>query len=299
MFFILPVGVDYRAQRYPVVTFTLMGINTLVYLISLFVEAGERGDPEVLTWWQQTFWLIPLQSHWYAYFTSLFVHAGFFHLLGNMIYLFLFGSCVEDIIGRWRYGLFYLLGGLTADFAYIGFDPEHFSSDIPLGGASGAIFACMGGFVLLLPKRRVEFKYFYWLIWRASAGEFFLPAWLVLSFWFLKDLVFAILGNLAGHIGGGIAFGAHAGGFVGGLAMILAYKLVSRQRERKQQEREAQARLANQRLVYLYDGGAQAGPFTLLQVKQMLNLGSVSQDALYWGEGMPDWRPVLELTPKR
>jgi len=216
-----------------------------------------------------------------------------------MIYLFLFGSCVEDMIGRWRYVIFYLLGGLAADFAYIGFNPEHFSSEIALGGASGAVFACMGGFVLLLPKRRVEFKYFLWLVFRAWSNEFFLPAWLVMSFWFLQDLFFAVLTFLAHHTGGGVAFGAHVGGFVSGLLMILGYQLVSQRNERRQQKLEEQARIADQRLVYLYDGGSQAGPFAVLQVKQMLQLGAVSQDALYWNEGMPDWRPVLELVQRR
>src|SRR5437899_6833304 len=155
MFFILPVGVDFRAQRYPVVTFTLMGINTVAYLVELifYLFALQNGNEEQIEQWvQQHFWLIPSQSAWYTYVTALFVHAGFFHLLGNMVYLYLFGACVEDTIGRWQFVIFYLIGGLVSDFSHIASAPQHFGSEIPMGGASGAISACLGGFVLLLPK---------------------------------------------------------------------------------------------------------------------------------------------------
>src|SRR5580765_4305622 len=200
MFFVLPVGVDYRAQRYPMVTFTLMGLNTLIYLVELvfYLFALEHGTHhEVEEWVQQHFWLIPNQSAWYTYITTLFVHAGIFHLAGNMIYLYLFGACVEDILGRWQFVVYYLVGGLAADFGYIANVPEHFASDIPLGGASGAISACLGGFILLLPKTKINFRWFFWLL-RPFTGEFWLPAWLVLSFWFLEDLAAAIMTHSLG-----------------------------------------------------------------------------------------------------
>src|SRR6185503_4609415 len=111
MFIILPVGVDYRAARYPVVTFTLMGINTLIYLVELvffLLALPDGGAENVEQWVHSHFWLIPEEGVWYTYVTSLFVHAGFFHLLGNMIYLYLFGACVEDVLGRWQFVIFYL-----------------------------------------------------------------------------------------------------------------------------------------------------------------------------------------------
>src|SRR5579864_1544505 len=128
MFFLLPVGVDYRARRYPVVTFTLMGICTAIYLLTLGCRLAK--GPEVTEWVVRNFWLIPSESHWWAYLISLFVHEGFFHLAGNMVYLFLFGSCVEDVIGRPRFVAFYLLCGLVSELSHIGIAAGHFSSEI-------------------------------------------------------------------------------------------------------------------------------------------------------------------------
>src|SRR5215469_9017444 len=99
MFFFLPIGVSYRAQRYPVVTFTIMGLCTLIYLMQFMWEIlGD--DREVQEWVYQYLWLTPNKSYWWTYLTSMFVHGGFLHIFGNMIYLFLFGSCVEDLMGR-------------------------------------------------------------------------------------------------------------------------------------------------------------------------------------------------------
>src|SRR5271163_2814163 len=157
MFIILPVGVDYGARRYPVVTFTLMGLCTAVYLVTLGF-ASQYGKA-AYEWSFLHLWLIPDNAVWWTYLTSMFVHGGFFHLLGNMIFLFLFGSCVEDIIGRLRFTVFYLVCGLVAEFAYIGMIPDHFASAIPMGGASGAISGCIGGFMLLLLRTHIDFKW--------------------------------------------------------------------------------------------------------------------------------------------
>src|SRR5215469_15694875 len=113
MFFLLPVGVDYRARRYPVVTFTLMGLCVLVYLVTLGFQLG-KGEG-VTEWVLAHLWLVPAASHWWTYLTSLFVHEGFFHLAGNMVYLFLFGACVEDVIGRPKFITFYLVCGLASE----------------------------------------------------------------------------------------------------------------------------------------------------------------------------------------
>src|ERR1043166_1422063 len=108
MFIVIPVGMNYQTRRLPIVTFTLIGLNVLVYLISLAFTLTQGSDAQ--DWILEHLWLIPALSSWQTYLTSMFVHAGFFHLLGNMLYLFLFGCCVEDIIGRWRFTALYLLG---------------------------------------------------------------------------------------------------------------------------------------------------------------------------------------------
>lgn len=302
MFFILPVGVDYRAQRYPVVTFTLMGINTLIYLIGLFYCWGDDARQE---WWMETFWLIPEQSTWFTYLTTMFVHGGLFHLLGNMAYLFLFGSCVEDLIGRWRYLTFYLVGGLAAVFAHIAVTPGHFGSEMPLGGASGAISACMGGFVLLLHRSKIEFKWVFFFFLKVFNGEFFLPAWLVLSFWFGEDLLWMGLEFAGGGTAGGTAFGAHVGGFLTGMVMVAALKPILRREAAAADEDESTPTQSGDESpvdappeppsIYLLEGGNQLGPFTRAHVVQMIEIGSVSGEALFWQDGMPEWRSVGEL----
>src|SRR5882724_4302095 len=188
MFILLPVGVDYRARRYPVVTFTLMGICVLVYLVTLGFKWSGDADT-VDEWVYEYLWLTPGESHWWTYLTYQFVHGGFFHLAGNMVYLYLFGACVEDLIGRVRFTVFYLLCGVAAAFAHVLVTPDHFASELPMGGASGAISGCIGGFLLLLAGTRIEFKWVVFFFFRLWSGEFMLPAWLVISFWFLEYFV--------------------------------------------------------------------------------------------------------------
>lgn len=315
-FFFLPVGMNYRTARLPMVTLSLIGLNVLVYLISLigFWSAGGPAAPWIL----EHLWFTPADWHWYASFTSMFVHAGIFHLAGNMIFLFLFGCCVEDLIGRARFAAFYLLGGLVAEMVYIALIPEHFASEIPMGGASGAISACMGMYLLLRANADIEFKYFVFFLFKFWAGEFSIPAWVVIPFWFLKNLLFSVLGMSAGHHGGGTAFGAHVGGFLAGFAVIGIYKLVVKPPPTDDEAEEiaprprmiidprralAAARAAAPQpalpteapTIYLHDGAAQSGPFTLTQVRAMLRAGAVAPEASYWSEGLDDWQSVADL----
>src|SRR6516225_7758407 len=224
MFIVLRVGMNYETRRASVVTFTLMGLNTMIYVVSLGFTLGHGSD--ATTWIHQHLWLIPADSTWHTFLTSMFVHSGFFHLLGNMLCLFLFGCCVEDIIGRWRFLGLYLLGRLTADLAYIALTPEHFASEIPMGGASGAISTCMVAYVRLQSKVDMDFKYFAFIFFRFFTGEFSLAAWVVISFWFLKDLFFAALSYYQIERGGGVAFGAHVGGFIFGAAVLGICKIM-------------------------------------------------------------------------
>ena len=316
MFFILPVGVDYRARRYPVITFTLMGICVAVYLITLGLESAHGSELD--DWVFQNLWFIPAESHWWTYVTSLFVHAGFFHLLGNMVYLFLFGSCVEDVIGRPRFIAFYLVSGLASELMHVAISPLHFASPIPLGGASGAISGCIGGFLLLFLRTRIEFKWVFIFWFRIWNGEFFLPAWLVISFWFLSDLVMMLLTIEAGQRGSGVAFGAHVGGTICGLALIAIEKLFPRAVPDEDSEEEQQparivrsparapirvqvpaasAAAVETPTVYLFLSEGQAGPFTSSQIHEMFRSGTISPETVYWQEGMADWQSAEELRP--
>ncbi len=200
MFLILPTGVDYHARRYPVVTFTLMGLNAVLYVISLIYFFGDHfNDPLI-----PNLGLIPAEKTWYTWITSIFVHADFFHFAGNMIYLFLFGSCLEDLMGRPWYTVFYIGGGLLANLTQVIFTTST-EADIPIVGASGAISACIGGFVILLAKTKINFKWIFWIWFRIFNGEFALPAWLVITFWFLMDFGSLLLSLHENDGGGGVA----------------------------------------------------------------------------------------------
>lgn len=306
MFIILPVGVNYQTQRLPIVTFVLMGINVLVYVATL--ACGGFTNEETAGWVFDHLWLTPNISYLHTYITSMFVHEGFFHLLGNMIYLFLFGCCVEDVIGRWKFCVVYLVSGVIADLVFIAATAEHFASDIPLGGASGAVTACIAGFLVLFRKQEIEFRYLGFFFFRVFSGEFSLAAWVVITFWFAKDLLFAFLSF--GNSGGGVAFAAHVGGFLAGLAMVGGVKML----QKKQPEEFAPqvwsssmirrpARTANTEAeineapsIFISDGGVESGPFTSQQIRDMMSLGSISAEAFYWQEGMAEWSTVRDFS---
>ncbi len=145
--------------------------------------------------------------------TSMFMHGGFLHIFGNMLFLAIFGPTVEDRVGRLRFPVFYLLGGVVALAAQVAVDPN---SAAPTVGASGAIAAVLGGYAILYPRARVLTLVF--IIFFVTIVE--LPAMLLLAFWFLEQIYFA-----TGHttpLGGGegVAYFAHVGGFVFGLLVI-------------------------------------------------------------------------------
>ena len=288
-FFLLPVGVDYEARRYPMVTFTLMGVNVLVFLLSLVaLFSGGHGAFQRFV---NVFGLIPAQVHLYAFFTAMFTHAGFFHIVGNMVYLFLFGAVVEDRLGRGLFVLFYFLGGFLSGLAQVVLTTGA-GADLPMVGASGAISACLGGFLLLEPKTRINFRYWGLFIVRWLSGDFWIPAWICLSLWFLEDL-FSLVVTSGDSSHGGVAFAAHIGGFLAGLALVA----VSRAwRERAPLSQRAPVRVsALAPAIYLWHEGVQSGPFTAAQIRDMLALGSIPGEAVYWREGMPDWKSVLEM----
>lgn len=142
-------------------------------------------------------------------FTSMFLHGGIMHLLGNMVYLWIFGDNVEIAMGRVRFVIFYILTGLVAALTHAYFDP---TSQIPMVGASGAISGLLGAYLMLYPKANVKMLFIFGLFWRMI----YVPAFVVLTLWFLIQFV----GVAGKQEGGGVAFLAHIGGFVAGMLLV-------------------------------------------------------------------------------
>jgi membrane associated rhomboid family serine protease len=296
MFFILPVAVDHPMRRWPVLTFILLGINTLIYLLSLlfFFSNPEETDPLIVSGG-----VIPAHWTFWSLLTHQFVHAGFFHFVGNMIYLYLFGACIEDLFGRVGFPIFFVAGGVAAALAQVMFTTS-LQDEIPIVGASGAISACLGAFVVALPKTRINLRYFGWIL-RPFGGDFWLPAWVVISFWFGCDLL-SLLADLGGETGtGGVAFAAHIGGTLAGAGFMWAIRgrvLGSVEDEAPQKPTRAEREVPHKgdpAEIYLLVGGNQAGPYALTQVRAMAGLGSLPPDACFWRNGMEEWRPLDEL----
>lgn len=152
---------------------------------------------------------------WFTPLTSMFLHGGWFHLIGNLWFLWIFGNNIEDSMGHTRFLIFYLLGGLVAAAVQVAVQP---ASTIPMVGASGAISGVLGAYIMLFPRVRVHVLFF--------LGFFFfsrpLPAWVILGYWF----VLQVLGGLPslGRETGGVAFWAHVGGFGAGMLLIGLFK---------------------------------------------------------------------------
>ncbi|HEU5049155.1 MAG TPA: rhomboid family intramembrane serine protease [Gemmatimonadales bacterium] len=160
---------------------------------------------------------------WYAPLTSMFLHGGWFHLIGNMWFLWVFGNNVEDSMGRLRYVVFYLLCGLAAAATQAVLDP---SSAIPMVGASGAISGVMGAYVLLYPRVQVHML----VVLVVFVTRIRVPAFLMLGYWFVLQL---LGGTAAVGEEGGVAFWAHVGGFLAGALLIGLFQdreLVARHR---------------------------------------------------------------------
>ncbi len=147
--------------------------------------------------------------------TSMFLHGGFMHLAGNMLYLWIFGDNVESLLGHFRFLVFYLLSGLGAAMSYVLVDPN---STVPMIGASGAISGVLGAYMIHFPKARVHVLVF--LIWFIRVIR--IPALVVLGFWFVLQLVNGV-GALGTGQSGGVAWFAHVGGFVAGILLVLIF----------------------------------------------------------------------------
>ena len=202
-----PVGDDNTARRtVPVVTYALIALNVLFFFVEL---AG--GDAFIETWsFVPTRFLANPAGDFVTVFTSMFMHAGWLHIGGNMLYLWIFGDNVEDRFGHARYLVFYLLCGIAATFAQLVFS---LGSSIPNLGASGAIAGVLGAYVLLFPQRNVRVMVGY--------GITQMPAIIVIGLWFVLQL-FSGIGSIAATTDtGGIAYMAHIGGFIAGVVLAL------------------------------------------------------------------------------
>jgi membrane associated rhomboid family serine protease len=151
---------------------------------------------------------------WQASITSMFLHGSWLHLIGNMWFLWLFGNNVEDSMGHLRYLVFYVLGGLAGSAAHIATDT---GSMIPTVGASGAISAVMGGYLLLYPKVRIQTLFVLFIFIRIIP----VPAWLVLGEYLVVQLFYS---NMPQTGGGGVAFWAHIGGFAAGALLVIPFR---------------------------------------------------------------------------
>ena len=190
-----------RPTRVAIVTILIIVVNCFVFVRELI------GGEAFVTAWS----LIPAEiisgHRWITILTAMFMHASWSHIIGNMIFLWAFAPEIEDAMGRGRYLVFYLVGGLVAMLAQVAASPH---STVPNLGASGAIAAVMGAFLVTYPRDRIRSVLFIFVFVRIT----FIPAALLIGFWFLTQLVSA--GTVAQAQGGGVAYLAHIGGFIFG-----------------------------------------------------------------------------------
>lgn len=218
----IPIRDSVRPLSRPLVVYAIVGINTAVFFYELSLGRRVYAFFREYGLIAREFWLAgDLLVRLAPVFTSMFLHVGWVHFLGNMLYLWVFGDNVEDRMGRLRFTLFYLGSGVAAALAQMFVNPH---SPVPMVGASGAIAGVLGAYLRLFPRSRVL----------ALVPVFFLqvvqvPAAFFLAFWFIIQLANGAMALVAGPgVAGGPAFWAHIGGFVAGY--LLAPHLVKRPR---------------------------------------------------------------------
>ncbi|MBK8303697.1 MAG: rhomboid family intramembrane serine protease [Pyrinomonadaceae bacterium] len=228
-----PIGDD-NSDRHitPVVNYAIIGVNILVFLLLQRLGSNEAFDyafalvpreimtgvdivgPQVIQVGSDAarvnHYATPLPVY-FNFLSSMFMHGGIMHIFGNMLFLFVFGDNIENLIGHIRYAIFYLLCGFGAAAAQIIMGPD---SIIPMLGASGAISGVLGGYLLLFPKRNVRALIFNFVTT--------VPAFVAIGIWIVYQIV---LGYLTPSGGGGVAYAAHIGGFVVGFALIKIFTI--------------------------------------------------------------------------
>ena len=216
----IPIHDDQPSSGPPRVTVGIIAACVVVFLWEL-THTGRAGEaifysygliPAVLFGERDLPPDLVILAPWMTVFTSMFLHGGFMHLAGNMLYLWIFGNNVEDSMGHIRYFAFYILCGVAAALAQVYAYP---GSEVPMIGASGAIGGVLGAYLLLHPNARVLVV--------IPLGFFFhpmrIPAWIVLGLWFLFQLIAS-----GGSSEGGVAYWAHIGGFVAGAILVIFFK---------------------------------------------------------------------------
>jgi membrane associated rhomboid family serine protease len=237
---VLPLYDDNSDRRItPIVNYFLIAVNVFV-----FVVLQEMGSDH--NWFTQAFSTVPEEivtgqavegvvdivnpvtnvkvgeivlqkppvSVYFTLLTSMFMHGGWAHLLGNMLFLWIFGDNIEDYLGSLKYLFFYILCGVLASLSHVAFTYlTNANPDIPCLGASGAISGVLGAYLLLFPQRRVTVILFRFLTQ--------VPAYVAIGMWFLLQIIQS-LGAIEADKGGGVAYGAHIGGFIAGMLLVKA-----------------------------------------------------------------------------
>ena len=204
-----PIRDHNPSRRTPYVTWALIALNAVVFLYSQTLE----GNPRALNAFYFDWALIPARAGeaWYPLVTSMFLHGGWFHILGNMLFLWIYGDNLEDEMGHLPYLAFYLAAGLAAGAIHIASDP---ASPIPTVGASGAIAGVMGAYLLLFPKAKIDVIFIFIVFFKIIP----ISAWIVLMLWFALQLFHGATADVATA---GVAYWAHIGGFAAGLVLAL------------------------------------------------------------------------------
>ncbi len=200
-----PIGDDDSSRRtVPLVTYALIALNVLIFIVEL-----TGGDAFIMKWaFVPKRFLSNPAGDFITLFSSMFMHAGWLHLGGNMLYLWIFGDNVEDRFGHLKFIIFYIICGLAATFAQLAFSV---GSDIPNLGASGAIAGVLGAYILLFPQGKVKVL--------QGQRVIQVSALIVIGLWIVLQL-FSGFGSIAGAgQTGGVAYMAHIGGFVAGFAL--------------------------------------------------------------------------------
>jgi membrane associated rhomboid family serine protease len=206
------------SRTFPFFTITFIVVNSVAFLFELSLPEPALDSFLLM------YGVVPVRFSWLAVVTSMFLHGGWLHFLGNMLYLWIFGDNVEDRLGHGRFVLFYLLCGAAAALAHVFMNP---SSAIPTIGASGAIAGVMGAYFVLYPQSRVLALLPLFIFWEIIE----VPAILFLGIWFVMQF-FSGIGSIAADATvqtGGVAFWAHVAGFLAGIAGVLALRKPARQ----------------------------------------------------------------------
>jgi membrane associated rhomboid family serine protease len=209
-----PIGDDDSSRRtIPLVTYALIVLNVLFFLVEL-----TSGDAFIEKWaFVPSRFLANPGADFLTILTSMFMHAGWLHLAGNMLYLWIFGDNVEDRFGHIKFIIFYLLCGLAATLAQLAFS---LTSNVPNLGASGAIAGVLGAYILLFPKGRVRVL--------QGSQVIQVPALIVIGLWIVLQL-FSSVGSIASTAEtGGVAYMAHVGGFIAGFVLTFLFRGSSR-----------------------------------------------------------------------